>query len=331
MYRDRLSESMDALLSSVFTLDLRLPFQIIGGPERARTLATALNHAGTIDLRYLQLVSSPGRLPDFIIVGAARCGTTSITRYLRAHPEIFMAQEKELHFFENADRFDLGVDWYKGRFAAADDKQIAGEATPAYMAEPLAVERMAHVVPDARLIAILRNPAERAYSMYWLSKAWGAEGRTAEDALRQAMREPDGTERSRSYMGNYVEQLKHLCRFYPRSSLLTLLFDDFSSAPVPVVRRVCEFIGADPEQVPQSIGRFRNEARRVLSPKLHHIGERIRTRHVGIGERLLLLNSRAVKYPPLSGELRVELITYFKPYNDALSDWLGWDLSGWNR
>lgn len=274
---------------------------------------------------------SNGRLPEFIIIGAARSGTTTISRYLRAHPGVFMAQEKEVHFFDNDETFALGVDWYRSRFAAARPDQIAGEATPAYMAIPEAVDRMAAVVPTARLIAILRNPTERAYSMYWLARAWGAETREPEEALGDAMRNPESAERVSEYLGNYVEQLEHVRRHYPASAVMTVLFEDFSGRPEAAVRQVCEFIGVDPDLVPKHIGRFRNEPRRVLSPRIHALGERVRTRNVRVGERILLLNSRKVNPPPMNGKLRSELVEYFRPHNDALSQWLGRDLSHWNR
>lgn len=273
---------------------------------------------------------SPARLPDFIIIGAERSGTTTLSRFLRAHPGVFMAQEKEVHFFDTDEKFELGVDWYKSRFDAARPGQIAGEATPAYMAVPRAVERMATVVPDARLIALLRHPAERAYSMYWFARAWGAEQRKPDDALGAAMRDPS-SERASAYIGSYVDQLDYVQRFYPPSSLMTLLFDDFVMDPSAAARKVCEFIGADPGLAPDDIGSFRNEPRRILVPRIHEIGERIKARHFRIGDRILRINSRKVDYPPLSGALRSDLLEYFRPHNDALSRLLQRDLSHWNR
>ena len=274
---------------------------------------------------------SKGRLPEFIIIGAARSGTTTISRYLRAHPHVFMAQEKEVHFFDTDETFALGVDWYTSRFAAAGPDQIPGEATPAYMAKPEAVDRMASVVPNARLIAILRNPTDRAYSMYWLARAWGAETREPEEALGDAMRNPASAERASDYLGSYVEQLEHVRRLYPASALMTLLFEDFSAQPEAAVGCVCEHIGVDPHLLPKHVGSFRNEPRRVLSPTIHALGERVRTRNVRIGERILLLNSRKVNPPAMDRRLRSELVEYFRPHNDALSQWLGRDLSHWNR
>lgn len=242
-----------------------------------------------------------------------------------------MAHEKEVHFFESDERFAFGTDWYESRFAAARPDQIAGEATPSYMAVPRAVERMARVVPDARLIAILRHPAERAYSMYWLARAWGGEKREPHEALRDAMHNPRASERASEYIGSYVDQLEHVQSFYPASALMVLLFDDFIEEPTAAARKVCGFLGADPSRVPADIGSFRNEPRRILNPRIHAFGERVKARNFRLGDRILRLNSQKVNYPPLSGPLRSELIEYFRPHNQVLSQRLERDLSNWNR
>jgi hypothetical protein len=110
----------------------------------------------------------PGRLPNFLIVGAMKSGTTSLARYLGAHPQAYVAPEKEINFFERGYVWNRGVDWYASRFEGAGDALAVGEASPSYMYWPTAIERMASVVPDARLIALLRDPVERAYSHYLL-------------------------------------------------------------------------------------------------------------------------------------------------------------------
>jgi hypothetical protein len=112
------------------------------------------------------------RLPNFVIIGAPRSGTTSLAHSLSQHPEVFVTmQVKELHFFDT--NFDRGLDWYRQQFSGADAAaaKAAGEATPTYMYDETAMSRMAETVPDARLIAILRNPVDRAYSHYWMNRS----------------------------------------------------------------------------------------------------------------------------------------------------------------
>src|ERR1051326_983405 len=115
------------------------------------------------------------RLPTFLIIGAGRSGTTSLARYLGSHPHVFMARAKEMHFFDSDSKTR---EWYRPRFAEARRQTAVGEATPNYLYEPAAIKRMAAIVPEARLIAILRDPVDRAYSHYWQNRSLGKETMT---------------------------------------------------------------------------------------------------------------------------------------------------------
>src|SRR4051794_34667074 len=103
-------------------------------------------------------------LPNFVIVGAPKCGTSSLARWLMQHPEVYLVPEKELHFFTGF--WDQGIGWYENCFSPNGQRAI-GEASPSYLADHTAHERMASVIPDAKLIAMVRNPIDRAYSHYW--------------------------------------------------------------------------------------------------------------------------------------------------------------------
>src|SRR4051812_42429120 len=107
------------------------------------------------------------RAPDFLIVGAAKAGTTSLAAYLAEHPDVFMARRKELHFFGREKEYRRGWEWYCSHFEGAGDARAVGEATPDYMWRERAVERIAQDLPKARIIATLRHPVDRAYSHYW--------------------------------------------------------------------------------------------------------------------------------------------------------------------
>src|SRR5947208_14127778 len=102
------------------------------------------------------------RLPDFLIVGAMKAGTTSLAAWLRAHPDVFMPPQKEIHFFDA--QWERGVPWYADQFAGAPEGALVGEATPAYMVTTAFLDRMASVVPNARLLVVLREPVARAWS-----------------------------------------------------------------------------------------------------------------------------------------------------------------------
>ncbi|MGH2726565.1 MAG: sulfotransferase domain-containing protein, partial [Actinomycetota bacterium] len=118
------------------------------------------------------------QLPNFLILGAMKAGTTSLAYWLGEHPDVFLAPGKELFFFNVPQRWELGVDWYRSQFAGSEGKIARGEATPGYLGHPQAAERIAATLPDVRLIALLRHPADRAYSQYWHNRATGTETRT---------------------------------------------------------------------------------------------------------------------------------------------------------
>src|SRR5205085_10467190 len=101
-------------------------------------------------------------LPNLIVIGAAKCGTTSLHRYLDLHPEVAMSKTKQLHFFTEKENWGRGLAWYESHFDTP--AQVRGESTPAYSAWPVhrgVPERIARVVPDTRLIYLVRDPVER--------------------------------------------------------------------------------------------------------------------------------------------------------------------------
>lgn len=106
-----------------------------------------------------------GKLPDFLIIGAQRCGTISFYRLLCQHPLVEGAARKEVHYFDL--HFQKGEEWYRSFFPEAErEDRVTGESSPYYIFHPLSAERAARLVPGARLIVLLRNPVDRAYSHY---------------------------------------------------------------------------------------------------------------------------------------------------------------------
>lgn len=204
-----------------------------------------------------------GRLPDFVIIGAQRCGTTSLYAYLAGHPRVAPAEEKELHFFDL--NWDRGVGWYRDRFASARRRRLrrrplTGEASPYYVFHPHAPARMAEVLPEARLIVMLRDPVDRAFSHYKLGRGQGWEDLSFEEAID---REPerlagelermleDQTYRSfahqhYSYLarGRYVEHLRAWVERFPER-LLVLRSEDLYRDPGTEMARVLAFLGLE--------------------------------------------------------------------------------------
>jgi sulfotransferase family protein len=191
-----------------------------------------------------------GALPDFVIIGGKKCGTTYLYQLLGQHPLVQPAASKELHFFDAL--FEEGADWYRQCFPAPrwedGKKTITGEASP-YMAHRYAPERMAQVVPQARLIALLRDPVERAYSDYQMVARKDREHKTFEEAIGlkepaqmgdRAVLDEDSEYLSR---GVYVDQLLRWTQFFGREQLLVLKSEDFFENPEETLEVVLEFLG----------------------------------------------------------------------------------------
>lgn len=273
-------------------------------------------------------------LPNFLIIGAMRSGTTSLVHYLRGLPEVFMSRKKEVHYFDQ--EFQRGPTWYSRWFAGANGQRAIGEATPAYMYCPEAPARMAQVIPGARLIAILRDPVDRAYSHYWHNRVRGKEHLEFADAIAaEPERLSSGPQGRSTYSyldrGRYLAQLLNVCRYYPREALLVVLFEELRDLPVETFQAVSRFLGVDPSFVPSNVGEptnyyaaFRSVAYRKLVRGMPFLPRWART-------ALKKLNVQHATYPRMAPALRARLRESFAQDNAALAAWLGRDLSAWNR
>ncbi len=269
-----------------------------------------------------------GILPNFFIAGAMRSGTTSLTRYLDAHPEVFVARQKEIHYFDL--NYPKGIDWYREHFSTVGGESAIGDATPSYMYLDYAVVRMAQAVPAARIIAILRNPVDRAYSHYQLRRAVGAEQLTFTEAIaaepqRLALGDP---RRACPYldMSRYVRQLRHICTHFPREVVHVVLFEELRDEPQRTYSEVCRFLGVDHTFVPPNLGQVVNASVTYRSTSLRKL-----RRHLPqpVWRILGRLNTRRASYHPLGPALRAELTERFAQDNAELAAWLGHDLAMW--
>jgi hypothetical protein len=215
-----------------------------------------------------QWVSGPAhRFPSFFILGAAKCGTTSVHGYLSQHPEVCMSNPKEPFFFEA--EFENGSAYYFNRyFSHWKDETTVGEARHRNLYMPYTAERIHAFNPQARLIVCLRNPAQRAVSHWWhwysrgmdpLSFAQAIEedrerieSRISYDNLPirnlyQRMLTSDGKGILRTYLdsGYYYEQIERFLRLYPRSHLHVVLLEDLVRDPERVMAAILDFIGVD--------------------------------------------------------------------------------------
>ncbi|MCU1429181.1 MAG: sulfotransferase family protein [Actinomycetia bacterium] len=200
-------------------------------------------------------------LPDFMIIGAARAGTTSLYVYLAQHPDVRVPVRKEINFFDQ--RFALGPDWYRAQFplGGAGRRWKTGEATPYYLHHPRVPERVRETVPDVRLVVLLRDPVERAFSHYRLLVRRTKENRSfaqiVDEELTMIERtgglvadDADNRRTKREYAivdrGRYAEQLERWLAVFPRDQLLVLRSEVLFGDPVRTYARALEFVGLAP-------------------------------------------------------------------------------------
>jgi hypothetical protein len=244
-------------------------------------------------------------LPSALIIGVQKGGTTSLFNYLVRHPDVLPPIGKEVHYFDLY--YARGERWYRGRFPY--EYRLRGgvltlEASPYYLVHPLAPQRAARLVPDAKLIAVLRNPVERAFSHYQHEVRAGREVLSFAEAIEKEPERLAGEEerlradpgyysvkhRRYAYVrrGLYLQQLCRWLEHFPRSQLLVLQSEWLFRDPAAATEAVQEFLG---------LRQYRGEAYR---PFLQGRYDR--------------------EIPP---ELRRKLVTYFEPFNHELYRWLG--------
>jgi Sulfotransferase domain len=190
-------------------------------------------------------------LPNFLIIGAMRGGTTSLWQYLRSHPQVFMPGEKEVHFFSREHVWSRGVEWYQSRFSEVPATAIAiGEASPSYTKHPHlpgVPARIASVVPEARLIYVIRHPIERMRSHYLHHVLAGDEHQGIEKALRPGSEYVD-TSRYAMQVDNYLEHFR-------RDQLLLITSEDLRTERVSVLNLMYRFLEVEEGWIPPTIER----------------------------------------------------------------------------
>jgi hypothetical protein len=242
----------------------------LADPVRRALRSPALQDARML-VRRLQ---APKRaLPDFLIIGAQKSGTSSLYRYLAQHPQVRESVLKEVHYFDGGledgvDTYALGERWYRAHFplaSAMTPGRLTFEASPLYLLHPLAAGRIAGLLPRVKLVAILRDPTERALSHYFHNVRDNDRRRFKEDLDVQAAMDAEdarlapvlaaGDYKSEAYRaysykarGRYLEQLERYFAHFPRENLLVLTAEALFADPAATMARLCGFLGLDQGQ-----------------------------------------------------------------------------------
>ena len=296
-------------------------------------------------------------MPNFLVVGAAKSGTTSLYQYLNQHPEVYMSPVKEPHFFAfEGERLrfpspgsEKGINLksvtdeskYRALFEGVSGERAVGEASTSYLYYPGTAERIKHRVPEAKVIAVLRDPAERAYSTFLALTLIGREPfRDFSRALEvEEERVEAGWEHIWHYknVGFYHAQVSRFFETFGRDRVQVHLYEDLNADPLGVMRGIFGFLGVDEGFVPDTA--FKHNISGVS--KNRFLSRMLRQRHPvkdalkpffpkAFRQRLVSgLQKRVIVRPPFPREERSRLVEEYTGDIRKLEALIGRDLSGW--
>ena len=289
-------------------------------------------------------------MPNFLIIGAMKSGTTALYYYLEQHPQIYMSPVKEPNFFCSGDRESWEsesvkrIGAYQYLFRGVSDEKAIGEVSHCYLYEPQALARIRQHLPDAKLVAILRNPVDRAYSHFLHMVRSGTEPLTD---FAQALREEEtGAYQNRSLQdyvgrGRYYAQLKRYFDAFDRKQLKVYLYEDLTNAPVDTLQDTFRFLGVDDSFVPdvslrrnvsgypkyKTLDSFLRRPSSVKDALKVYLPARLRWR---LSKAFDDLKTRNLVHPPaVRPEVRRQLVGVYREDILQVQELIQRDLSGW--
>jgi hypothetical protein len=264
------------------------------------------------------------KLLDFLVIGAAKSGTTSLFHYLRPHPRIYLPPEKEISFFSNEEWFARGWDEFVGEFFGGAPADVQwGKVTPHYMAYPHVPKRIFDLMPKVKLIALLRNPVDRAFSHYRMAVRTAGERRTFEQVISD-LSEPNATSFLR--LGEYGRIIGSFAKHFPSEQLQISFAEDLEQRPKFVVDSILTYLGLDPGFSPRNLGeRYHQGGVRQRFPWLIPAARRISPlwrlwRALPENRRRVLrfwfhtqINTIVEPAPEIDANLRCKLVEFYRP------------------
>jgi hypothetical protein len=303
---------------------------------------------------------SEGRLPTFLVIGAAKAGTTSVYYYLSEHPEIFMSPLKEVRFFGDGDKTVNNIDEYKALFKTSGNYKMFGEASPQYLIRSSsAPSQIKKLIPNAKLVVLLRDPADRAYAHYVYanfslglknqfsySKSWqiGDYSRLIRELpqplTRSTLKKTEWTAHHFGLVSSfYADDLQNYLKVFSRENFKILLYDDLKADPIKTMADIYTFLDVDSSFVPNI------ETRHNVTyiPNTDYLDSLLKDSSIvknlikgfipkSFKERLVNFTRQvnySKRYQPLNSEDRKILIDIFREDILQTQELLGRDLSHW--
>jgi hypothetical protein len=294
-------------------------------------------------------------LPNFLIIGAQKAGTTSLYYYLKQHPEVYMSPEKETHFFSYLDEEPVhggpgrpataiirDLAEYRRLFAGVAGERAVGEASPSYLYNERAPQRIGAYLPEAKLVAVLRQPADRAYSNFLHCLRSGreplADFAAALEAEDRRVEENWGPLWHYRRKGYYHEQLSRYYELFEEDQIRVYLYEDLRERPEAVLADIFHFLEVDDAFVADTSERYnvsgvpRSRAARALVTRLNSVLPAVKP----VLQRVLpyrvrqKIKGRVFEKPPgISPEVRAQLTEEYREDVEKLQGLIGRDLSGW--
>jgi len=301
-----------------------------------------------------EVIEMVPRRPHFLIIGVPKAGTTSLADWLSQHPEVFMPDRiKEPFFFTYAGQpsyeylgkhyrlpsFSYNWDKYLDLFEGASDGQLIGEASTSYFHSPQSPGLIHALLPDVKLIVILRNPLERAFSHYLMDIRDGRTTLSFEEELEQEIRSRVPT-RWYKYPGFYIEHLRRYLVFFRQEQIKVLLFEDITKNSKSTYRDICNFLGIDNSFTPvfehkNAYGVYRYPAirKKLIAIPYEHFVRRLARFLIPNFLRKKLRESisdiSSTQKPQMNHMTRNQLLNDYRSQIEELQSWLQRDLSHW--
>jgi hypothetical protein len=306
----------------------------------------------TIVANHEVLMNQQLRMPDFIIVGAQKCGTTTLHYALSKHPNVFMSSPKELDYFQDDRNYNRGPGWYASFFSACANNQIAGESSPEYFHFDYVAQRIKALLPKIKIIICLRNPVDRAYSAYWHAVRTSGETMSFERAVSlEPMRIKNNKDAQKKYSylyrSDYIQQIKPYYQNFAKENIFITISEEYFKKPEVELTQVAEFLNlpANSTFIGLAKNTRENEAKIPRFIRLQKYYILLKEHYPSIQKKINYLKKRYPKYskiveiiyrkkgtyPPLTSEIRKHLVLNFAKSVSELEEYIGRDLTIWKE